>query len=129
MLEKLVRLALLYDFYGPLLTDKQQQFIELYYHQDWSLSEIAERFRISRQAVHDLLRRAEAALEEYEGKLHLVERFWERRAAVEDLMGIFAKLDEEFEHWMAGGQPECLRRIRSQLRSGRKLLERLANEI
>src|SRR5690606_17932986 len=95
MLEKLVRLALLYDFYGPLLTEKQRQFIELYYQQDWSLGEIAAHFGVSRQAVYDLLRRAEGALEEYEEKLRLVERFWEQRAAVEAVAEALRQAEEQ----------------------------------
>ena len=124
-----MRLALLYDFYGPLLTDKQQRFIELYYHHDWSLGEIASHFRISRQAVYDLLRRAEAALEEYESKLHLVERFWEQRSTIEDLAEVLSQLEEDLEQWLASGEPRLLRTVRARLRSGKKLLQRLQREV
>ncbi|MDT8901253.1 YlxM family DNA-binding protein [Anaeroselena agilis] len=74
MLDKVLRIAELYDFYGALLTDKQQRCIEMHYLGDDSLAEIAEEFRVSRQAVHDILRRGEQLLVEYEEKLGLVER-------------------------------------------------------
>lgn len=74
MLDKVLRIGLLLDFYGALLTDKQRQYMEMHYLSDFSLSEIACNFSVSRQAVHDILRRAEQTLKEYEDKLHLVER-------------------------------------------------------
>jgi uncharacterized protein len=73
--DKFARFVLLYDFYGPLLTDKQRDCLDLYYEQDLSLGEIAEESLISRQAVHDLLKRTENILLEYETKLKLVERY------------------------------------------------------
>jgi RNA polymerase sigma factor (sigma-70 family) len=72
ILEKLGRLAQLYDLYGPLLTPRQQEAVRLYYEQDMSLAEIASECQVSRQAVHDILRRAEVALEKYEHKLGLL---------------------------------------------------------
>lgn len=72
-------MALLADFYGPLLTEKQRNVWDLHYQQDLSLAEIAGHEHISRQAVHDLLKRTEKILDEYEDKLGLVERFWSER--------------------------------------------------
>ncbi len=72
ILDKLGRVAQLYDLYGPLLTPKQQEAVRLYYEQDLSLGEIASECQVSRQAVYDLLRRSEAALEKYEQKLGLL---------------------------------------------------------
>jgi len=66
-------MVLLYDFYGKLLTPKQQEVMQLYYEQDLSLSEIAEELKITRQAVYDILKRSEQALEKYERKLGLLE--------------------------------------------------------
>ena len=74
ILEKLGRIAQLYDLYGPLLTPKQQEAVRLYYEQDLSLGEIASECKVSRQAIHDLLRRSEAALEKYEQKLGLLNK-------------------------------------------------------
>jgi len=75
MLDKINRYSLLFDFYGGLLTERQQEFFDLYYHQDWSLGEIADYFQISRPAVHDLIKRVEKQLDNYEEKLRLVEKF------------------------------------------------------
>ena len=67
--------ALLYDFYGELLTEHQKQIYEDVVLNDYSLSEIAQERGISRQGVHDLIRRCNNILEEYERKLRLLERF------------------------------------------------------
>ncbi len=74
-MKKIADKALLFDFYGPLLTVKQGKIWDLYYQKDYSLAEIAEEEGISRQAVHDLLKRTEKILEDYEQKLGLVYRF------------------------------------------------------
>ena len=67
--------ALLYDFYGELLTNHQKEVYEQFVLEDLSLSEIAESAGISRQGVHDLVKRCNKILEGYETKLHLVEKF------------------------------------------------------
>ncbi len=67
--------GLLFDFYGALLTSHQRQIYEDAVFNDMSLSEIADLYGISRQGVHDLLKRCDKILETYEEKLHLVERF------------------------------------------------------
>ncbi|MGI9859796.1 YlxM family DNA-binding protein [Moorella naiadis] len=74
MLDELARVARLYDFYGPLLTTKQRRWLELHYHHDLSLGEIADEERISRQAVYDGLQRAVKALEDYEARLGYLQR-------------------------------------------------------
>ena len=68
------RMAMLYDFYGDLLTDRQKEFYDLYYNEDLSLAEIAENYGISRQGVRDVIVRAEAAMTEIEDKTHLIRR-------------------------------------------------------
>lgn len=67
-----LQLTLLFDYYGELLTEKQNMFFDLYYNQDLSLAEIAEEAGISRQGVHDALVKAEAALLSFEEKLGCV---------------------------------------------------------
>ncbi|MCC5877526.1 MAG: YlxM family DNA-binding protein [Candidatus Sumerlaeia bacterium] len=69
--ERAVRVARLMDLYGPLLTDRQRQFVQLHYEEDLSFGEIAREFEISRQAVHDAVKHAEQALEKYDAKLGL----------------------------------------------------------
>ena len=70
------RMAMLYDFYGDLLTDRQKEFYDLYYNEDLSLAEIAENYGISRQGVRDVIVRAAAAMTEIEDKTHLIRRFF-----------------------------------------------------
>ena len=74
-MDNIAKKNLLYDFYGELLTEHQRQIYEDAVYNDCSLSELAEEYGISRQGVHDLLRRCDKILEDYESKLQLVERF------------------------------------------------------
>ena len=69
------RMALLYDFYGDMLTDRQKEFYDLYYNEDLSLAEIAENYGITRQGVRDVIVRAEAILTELEDKTGIIKRF------------------------------------------------------
>jgi len=80
MLEKLNHINELYDIYKLLLTDKQRAYIELYYHEDLSLSEVAEEVGVSRNAVHDNIRRTEKLLIDYEEKLRIYEKDRKRQA-------------------------------------------------
>lgn len=73
--DKLVRQAFLFDFYGELLNEHQRSVYEAYAGDNLSLSEIAEENNVSRQSVHDLIKRCDGILEQYESKLHLVEKF------------------------------------------------------
>lgn len=77
-LEKNERINDLFEFYSPLLTKKQFEYMQLYYADDYSLGEIAEDFSVSRQAVYDNIKRTEKALEGYEAKLHLYAEFTNR---------------------------------------------------
>ena len=81
-MEKIVEQGMLYDFYGELLTEHQRKIYEDVVLNDMSLSEIAEEQGISRQGVHDMIRRCNRTLEEYEEKLHLVEKFLNIRSQV-----------------------------------------------
>ena len=77
-LEKNERVNDLFEFYSPLLTKKQFDYMQLYYADDYSLGEIADDFSVSRQAVYDNIKRTEKALEDYEQKLHLYAEFKSR---------------------------------------------------
>ena len=73
--EEIVELSLLYDFYGEMLGDHKKKIFEDYVLNDLSLAEIAEEEGISRQGVHDIVKRCTKQLKEYEAALHLVEKF------------------------------------------------------
>ena len=104
MLEKIVRIGRLFDLYSALLTEKQQRCVELHYLQDFSLSEIAEELSVSRQAVHDMLRRAEHILEEYEGKLRLLERQEQDRGILRQVQQLLKSLPENVQSIPALGE-------------------------
>ena len=74
-MEKILEQTLLYDFYGELLTEHQKRVYEDVVLNDYSLSEIADELGISRQGVHDMVKRCSRLLHGYEEKLHLVEKF------------------------------------------------------
>lgn len=74
-MDEILKQSLLYDFYGELLTAHRKEIYEQFIVEDLSLSEIAQDAGISRQGVHDLIKRCNKTLEEYEEKLHLVEKF------------------------------------------------------
>lgn len=82
---KNMEVALLFDFYGEVLTEKQQNMVELYYNNDLSLSEIAENEGITRQGVRDSIKRAEMQLFEMEERLHLAQRFRDMRVDFEQI--------------------------------------------
>ena len=84
-MEKLLKQALLFDFYGELLTEHQKQVYEEVVLEDYSLSEVAEERGISRQGVHDLIKRCNKVLSDYEDKLHLVEKFIKIQKTVEQI--------------------------------------------
>lgn len=82
-MEKIVEQTMLYDFYGELLTNHQRQIYEDAVLHDLSLSEIAEAHGISRQGVHDLIKRCNKTLADYEKKLHLLEKFLKTKEQIE----------------------------------------------
>ena len=84
-MEKFVEQTLLYDFYGELLTEHQRSVYEDVVLNDYSCTEVAQERGISRQGVHDLIRRCDRILEDYEEKLHLVEKFLKIREKVEEI--------------------------------------------
>lgn len=81
MLDESLEVTVLYDFYGPLLTEKQQTFVDLYYNENLSLNEIARQFGVTKQAVSDGLKKSEKALKHYEEILGLVSR-WKTEVGV-----------------------------------------------
>ena len=82
---KILEQALLFDFYGELLTEHQKEIYGQFIQEDLSLGEIAKEAGISRQGVHDLVRRCSQTLAGYEEKLHLVEKFVNIRGQVQKI--------------------------------------------
>ncbi|MCX7950879.1 MAG: YlxM family DNA-binding protein [Clostridiales bacterium] len=90
-MDKLSYIILLLDFYRNLLTDKQRDIMSRHYEEDMSLAEIAEEFGISRQAVHDIIKRSEKALFDYENELGLVDRFLKQKQELLKIKGLLSK--------------------------------------
>ena len=97
--------TMLFDFYGDLLTDKQKEYYDLHYNSDLSLFEIAEMNGTSRQAVWDIIRRAEQTLRGIEEKTGLVARAIQRRSAVAQLTALCESLPDSVT------KQEILRRL------------------
>ena len=92
-MERIVERGLLYDFYGELLTEHQRRVYEDVVLNDYSLSEIAQDQGISRQGIHDLVKRSTKTLNDYEEKLHLVERF----VSIREKVGEIHQLTQNYE--------------------------------
>lgn len=111
--DNILEISLLYDFYGQLLSNRQREVMSLYHEENLSLSEIADEFGISRQGVHDTLKKAEKALQGYEDKLGLVSRFEETGrliASIDDKMGRLIEENQDNEALV-----ESLREIRAEI--------------
>lgn len=92
-MEKIVEQGLLYDFYGELLTEHQRQIYEGIVYDNLSLGEIAQEEGVSRQAVHDIVKRCDKILQGYEEKLQLVARF----NNIKDKVSRINQLSEQYE--------------------------------
>ena len=88
------RMTMLYDFYGEVLTPRQKEFFDLYYNEDLSLGEIAENYGVTRQAVRDIVTRAEGTMTELEDKTHLIRRFREQQEQLKELSVLADKLQK-----------------------------------
>ncbi|MDE6167889.1 MAG: YlxM family DNA-binding protein [Acetatifactor sp.] len=107
-MDRIFEQTLLYDFYGELLTPHQRGIYEEAVFNDMSLGEIAEEYGISRQGVHDLIRRCDRILQDYESKLHLAERFV---SAKEKITQIAELTKENPVPGTKGGQPDSGERM------------------
>lgn len=93
-MERIIEQGILYDFYGPLLTKHQQEIYEAVVYNNLSLGEIAAEEGISRQGVHDLIKRCDKTLADYEEKLHLVKRFADNKKKIAKLKELISSLME-----------------------------------
>jgi len=110
-MDEILKRSLLYDFYGELLTDHQKEIYEQFVSEDLSLSEIAVTAGISRQGVHDLIKRCSKSLQEYEDKLHLVERF----LLVKEKVRQIEEAAEQYDSIPAAEFAQRIRQISSEI--------------
>lgn len=94
-MSKNLNVAVLLDFYGEMLTDKQRDVIDLYYNQDLSLSEIAEHEGITRQGVRDSIKRGEVFLFELEDKLKMFESYIEMQKTIQSIKYVAERIEKE----------------------------------
>lgn len=122
-MEKNLNMSRLLDFYAPMLTDKQQDATSLYYHEDLSLSEIAEHEKISRQGVRDSIKRAEAVMLELEQKLQFAKRIDIMLNHIEKINELAQEIyDINFKHKFSA-------KIDSNLKEMHQEFEQLINDI
>lgn len=130
VLQSQIQISELFHVYGELLSDRQRTFIELYYDENLSLSEIAERHGISRQAVHDAIKHGRRALEKFESTLHLLTI--QRRGGGQSLQtGWRKKVEtvlEEMEIALRDDTADQVGRLLAQIASLRELLPQQKDE-
>lgn len=93
---KIIEQGMLYDFYGDLLTAHQKEIYEDLVYNDMSLNEIAQEYGISKQGVHDLIKRCTQTMQGYEDKLHMIARFNSIRADAQKMKNIIDNAVEDF---------------------------------
>ena len=118
-MEELVKVSLLLDFYGQMLTKRQYEILDLYYNSDYSLGEIAEELEISRQGVHDNIKRGKAALYELESKLGLAARFNEQKNRASEALNLLEDLEAALTD---SRDKEMLSRARQLIRSMMRMI-------
>lgn len=124
-MEKIFEQGLLYDFYGELLTEHQRSIYEDAVFNDMSLGEIAEERGISRQGVHDLIKRCDKILQDYESKLHLVERFAKAKETIGEIV-LLTQMDDDTERGTAVVQIQSMQDRMARIR---QLSEDLRKEL
>lgn len=95
-MEEKVKISMLCEFYGKLLTEKQYELINDYYNNDLSLSEIAENNNITRQAVRDIIKKGEKKLFEYEEKLKFMQRTLDQEKKIEKALSKLLKVQKKY---------------------------------
>lgn len=114
-MNEILEQSLLYDFYGELLTKHQKEIYEQFVLEDLSLGEIAREAGISRQGVHDMIKRCNQSLHGYEEKLHLVEKFMNIKSKVNELEEILEGYQENDSSQMISKMKEISREILEEL--------------
>jgi len=94
-MDNIFEMSMLLDFYGQMLSERQFEIMDLHFNNDLSFSEISEQLGISRQGVHDNIKRGKEALNEYEKKLCLVEKFLKHKMQAVIALDIINSIDEK----------------------------------
>ena len=94
-MDKKVEISMLWQIYGKLLTDKQYEYIDYYYNEDLSLSEIAENDNITRQAVRDIIKKGERKLFEYEEKLLFMKKTINQEQKIQQVLFNLTKIEKD----------------------------------
>lgn len=98
MFEKNLNISLLLDFYGDILTERQNEMLDMYYNEDCSLAEIADNFSISRQGVRSVLKKSENILIEMENKLQLASRFIKVREKSSEIASKLQNINDDINN-------------------------------
>ena len=114
-MNKILEQALLYDFYGELLTKHQRNVYEDAILNDMSLSEIAQEQGISRQGVHDIVKRCNKILNGYEEKLHLIEKFLKTKEMVKEIQQCAMFAEEEQDSFKVKGHLKRITAISNEI--------------
>ncbi|MGI6093931.1 MAG: YlxM family DNA-binding protein [Lachnospiraceae bacterium] len=114
-MEKFVEQTLLYDFYGELLTEHQRRIYEDVVLNDYSLSEVAQDLGISRQGVHDNIKRCNKTLAEYESKLQLVHRFLLIKDKIHEIHTLVQRVEDITKEEMASQVEKISQEILEEL--------------
>lgn len=128
-MEKIFEQGLLYDFYGELLTPHQRSIYEDAVFNDMSLGEIAEERGISRQGVHDLIKRCDKILQGYESKLHLVAKFARAKETVREIMELTQFKDVTGSEGMQSEDTQTLDMQSDSLQSRMTRIRQLSEEL
>ena len=95
-MEKKVEISILLEIYGKLLTEKQYEYMNYYYNEDLSLSEIAENECITRQAVRDIIKKGENKLFEFEEKLGIMKKNMKQEEKIANILSELTKIQTKF---------------------------------
>lgn len=98
MFEKNLNISLLLDFYGDILTERQNEMLNMYYNEDCSLAEIADSFSISRQGVRSVLKKSENVLVDMENKLQLASRFLKMREKSSEIASMLQNINNDINN-------------------------------